>query len=140
MLLCSYGAILENLKNRQDLLEKIKGCVVDSGGDPDISPKVVFLPHPTITSLYLMLYRIAFSCFWCYPFVWALITLFSKIDFGLVKCNYGFIIWSEDQDDWRIPRVLCSLIHIRIPEKFLTFLIAKDMGWYGMCFILFKLS
>ncbi|XP_060193228.1 uncharacterized protein LOC132622616 isoform X2 [Lycium barbarum] len=36
----SYGAILENLKNRQDLLEKIKGCVVDSGGDPVISPKV----------------------------------------------------------------------------------------------------
>ncbi|XP_059293175.1 uncharacterized protein LOC132046538 isoform X2 [Lycium ferocissimum] len=36
----SYGAILENLKNRQDLLEKIKGCVVDSGGDPVLSPKV----------------------------------------------------------------------------------------------------
>ncbi|KAH0771128.1 hypothetical protein KY290_015109 [Solanum tuberosum] len=36
----AYGAILENLKNRQDLLEKIKGCVVDSGGDPNISPKV----------------------------------------------------------------------------------------------------
>ncbi|CAN4080083.1 unnamed protein product [Withania somnifera] len=36
----AYGAILENLRSRQDLLEKIKGCVVDSGGDPDISPKV----------------------------------------------------------------------------------------------------
>lgn len=36
----AYGAILENLKSRQELLEKIKGCVVDSGGDPDISPKV----------------------------------------------------------------------------------------------------
>lgn len=36
----AYGAILENLKSRQDLLEKIKGCVVDSGGDPDINPKV----------------------------------------------------------------------------------------------------
>lgn len=35
-----YGAILDNLKDRQDLLEKIKGCVVDSGGDPDIDPKV----------------------------------------------------------------------------------------------------
>ncbi|XP_047973024.1 transmembrane protein 53 [Salvia hispanica] len=36
----AYGAILDNLKDRQDLLEKIKGCVVDSGGDPDIDPKV----------------------------------------------------------------------------------------------------
>ncbi|KAL1536366.1 transmembrane protein 53 [Salvia divinorum] len=36
----AYGAILDNMKDRQDLLEKIKGCVVDSGGDPDIDPKV----------------------------------------------------------------------------------------------------
>ncbi|GER36211.1 alpha/beta-Hydrolases superfamily protein [Striga asiatica] len=36
----AYGAILDTLKNRQDLLEKIKGCVVDSGGDPNIDPKV----------------------------------------------------------------------------------------------------
>lgn len=36
----AYGAILDNLKDRQDLLEKIKGCVVDSGGDPAIDPKV----------------------------------------------------------------------------------------------------
>ncbi|KAK4368066.1 hypothetical protein RND71_011858 [Anisodus tanguticus] len=36
----AYGAILENLKSRQDLLEKIKGCVVDSGGDPNITPRV----------------------------------------------------------------------------------------------------
>ncbi|KAL6993561.1 hypothetical protein U1Q18_011675 [Sarracenia purpurea var. burkii] len=36
----AYGAILENLQDRQDLLMKIKGCVVDSGGDPDINPKV----------------------------------------------------------------------------------------------------
>ncbi|XP_052195316.1 uncharacterized protein LOC127803256 [Diospyros lotus] len=36
----AYGAILENLQHRQDLLMKIKGCVVDSGGDPDINPKV----------------------------------------------------------------------------------------------------
>lgn len=35
-----YGAILDNLKGREDLLERIKGCVVDSGGDPDIDPKV----------------------------------------------------------------------------------------------------
>lgn len=50
--MCSYGAILENLKSRQDLLEKIKGCVVDSGGDPDINTKVVW-----------------FSCFRCSQFV-----------------------------------------------------------------------
>ncbi|KAL3630280.1 hypothetical protein CASFOL_023264 [Castilleja foliolosa] len=36
----AYGAILDNLKDRQDLLRKIKGCVVDSGGDPNIDPKV----------------------------------------------------------------------------------------------------
>ncbi|KAK4416591.1 hypothetical protein Salat_2484600 [Sesamum alatum] len=36
----AYGAILDNLKDRQDLLEKIKGCVVDSGGDPNIDPTV----------------------------------------------------------------------------------------------------
>ncbi|GFP99655.1 hypothetical protein PHJA_002109600 [Phtheirospermum japonicum] len=34
-----YGAILDNLKDRQDLLGKIKGCIVDSGGDPNIDPK-----------------------------------------------------------------------------------------------------
>ncbi|PIN05096.1 hypothetical protein CDL12_22370 [Handroanthus impetiginosus] len=36
----AYGAILDNFKHRQDLLEKIKGCIVDSGGDPNIDPKV----------------------------------------------------------------------------------------------------
>ncbi|KAA8531894.1 hypothetical protein F0562_006389 [Nyssa sinensis] len=36
----AYGAILDNLHGRQDILLKIKGCVVDSGGDPDINPKV----------------------------------------------------------------------------------------------------
>ncbi|XP_057770070.1 uncharacterized protein LOC130989919 [Salvia miltiorrhiza] len=36
----AYGAILDNLKDMQDLLERIKGCVVDSGGDPEIDPKV----------------------------------------------------------------------------------------------------
>lgn len=36
----SYGAILDNFRGRDDLLEKIKGCVVDSGGDPNIDPKV----------------------------------------------------------------------------------------------------
>ncbi|KAH7850718.1 hypothetical protein Vadar_001989 [Vaccinium darrowii] len=36
----AYGAILENFQGREDLLMKIKGCVVDSGGDPNIDPKV----------------------------------------------------------------------------------------------------
>uniref|UniRef100_A0A5B6YJC1 Putative transmembrane protein 53 n=1 Tax=Davidia involucrata TaxID=16924 RepID=A0A5B6YJC1_DAVIN len=36
----AYGAILDNLQGRQDLVAKIKGCVIDSGGDPDINPKV----------------------------------------------------------------------------------------------------
>ncbi|KAL2551555.1 transmembrane protein 53 [Forsythia ovata] len=36
----AYGAILDHVKDRQELLEKIKGCVIDSGGDPNIDPKV----------------------------------------------------------------------------------------------------
>ncbi|XP_057500453.1 uncharacterized protein LOC130784565 [Actinidia eriantha] len=36
----AYGAILDNLQGRQDVLMKIKGCIVDSGGDPEINPKV----------------------------------------------------------------------------------------------------
>ncbi|KAL2497952.1 alpha/beta-Hydrolases superfamily protein [Abeliophyllum distichum] len=36
----AYGAILDNLKEWKDLLGKIKGCIVDSGGDPNIDPKV----------------------------------------------------------------------------------------------------
>lgn len=35
-----FGAVLDNLKDRQDSLGKIKGCIVDSGGDPTIDPKV----------------------------------------------------------------------------------------------------
>ena len=35
-----YGSILENLQSRPDLLEKIKGIIVDSGGDANIDPKV----------------------------------------------------------------------------------------------------
>ncbi|XAR73854.1 hypothetical protein NMG60_11007962 [Bertholletia excelsa] len=35
-----YGIILSNMQSQQDLLMRIKGCVVDSGGDPDINPKI----------------------------------------------------------------------------------------------------
>ncbi|KNA15139.1 hypothetical protein SOVF_100920 [Spinacia oleracea] len=35
-----YGAILTHLQDRPDLIERIKGCVVDSGGDPELNPKV----------------------------------------------------------------------------------------------------
>eukprot|EP00268_Persea_americana_P068071 TRINITY_DN9433_c0_g1_i1.p1 TRINITY_DN9433_c0_g1~~TRINITY_DN9433_c0_g1_i1.p1 ORF type:complete len:423 (-),score=56.52 TRINITY_DN9433_c0_g1_i1:97-1365(-) len=36
----AYGAILENLQERGDLVTKIKGCVIDSGADPEINPQV----------------------------------------------------------------------------------------------------
>lgn len=35
-----YGAILGHLQDRPDLIEKIRGCIVDSGGDPELNPKV----------------------------------------------------------------------------------------------------
>lgn len=35
-----YGAILDLLRGRNDLIEKIKGCIVDSGPDPGINPQV----------------------------------------------------------------------------------------------------
>ncbi|XP_010679748.2 uncharacterized protein LOC104895047 [Beta vulgaris subsp. vulgaris] len=35
-----YGAILAHLQERPDLITSIKGCVVDSGGDPELNPKV----------------------------------------------------------------------------------------------------
>ncbi|PKU86958.1 transmembrane protein 53 [Dendrobium catenatum] len=35
-----YGSILQNLQSRNDVIEKIKGCVIDSGPAPEISPKV----------------------------------------------------------------------------------------------------
>ncbi|KAF9609606.1 hypothetical protein IFM89_017701 [Coptis chinensis] len=34
-----YGAILDYLQSRGDFMDKIKGCVIDSGGDPEIDPQ-----------------------------------------------------------------------------------------------------
>ncbi|XP_042447759.1 transmembrane protein 53-like isoform X1 [Zingiber officinale] len=36
----TYGSILENLQNRPDIVQKIKGCIVDSGAAPEISPQI----------------------------------------------------------------------------------------------------
>ncbi|KAM7258043.1 hypothetical protein ACFE04_013784 [Oxalis oulophora] len=36
----AYGAILESLQGRQDILDKIKGCVFDSGAGDPLNPKV----------------------------------------------------------------------------------------------------
>lgn len=39
---CRYGAILAYLQqDRPDLIQRIKGCIVDSGGDPELNPKVI---------------------------------------------------------------------------------------------------
>lgn len=36
----AYGSILENWQSRSDLIEKIDGCVVDSGPAPELNPQV----------------------------------------------------------------------------------------------------
>ncbi|KAJ0989071.1 hypothetical protein J5N97_007427 [Dioscorea zingiberensis] len=36
----TYGQILNNLDWRSDTLEKIQGCIVDSGGAPEIDPQI----------------------------------------------------------------------------------------------------
>lgn len=36
----AYGAILNHLQARGEFMDKIRGCVVDSGADPDLDPQV----------------------------------------------------------------------------------------------------
>ncbi|KAJ1704384.1 hypothetical protein LUZ63_004163 [Rhynchospora breviuscula] len=36
----AYGVILDNLKSREDIIRKIRGCIVDSGPCAEISPEV----------------------------------------------------------------------------------------------------
>jgi hypothetical protein len=38
--LCSYGALLESFVGRQELVEKIKGCIIDSGGADPLDTKI----------------------------------------------------------------------------------------------------
>ncbi|XP_068642325.1 uncharacterized protein [Aristolochia californica] len=36
----AYGALLDNLQQKGDFMQNIKGCIIDSGGDPEINPQV----------------------------------------------------------------------------------------------------
>ncbi|GMH24035.1 hypothetical protein Nepgr_025878 [Nepenthes gracilis] len=36
----AYGAILSRLQDKPDLLKKIRGCIVDSGGAPELNPQI----------------------------------------------------------------------------------------------------
>jgi hypothetical protein len=42
-----YGALLESFIGRQDLVERIKGCIIDSGGADPLDTKVCSLFHVT---------------------------------------------------------------------------------------------
>ncbi|KAK8970287.1 hypothetical protein KSP40_PGU004196 [Platanthera guangdongensis] len=35
-----YGSLLKNMQSRSDVIDRIKGCIVDSGPAPELSPKV----------------------------------------------------------------------------------------------------
>lgn len=47
--LSRYGAILENLQSRADIIERIRGCIVDSAPVLEIRPEVWTLSFCCIT-------------------------------------------------------------------------------------------
>lgn len=59
---CRYGAILEIVQGRQDVLEKIKGCVFDSGAAEPFNPQVFESWFPMILVCFIVCLFIYHIC------------------------------------------------------------------------------